>query len=324
MKMTSPQVNTVMRQCLALCRNFLSGLFIVCLVIHFLVKDGVGVFAFVYYATPLPILASLSLMLGLLWWLSKRMRFAKIFFVFTLGSLVAWSYESFSLNSRASTSDNLKIFFWNAAGNQKTNEIADYVNSFDADLIGIVEAGIKRKQVSTWQNLFPNHHVEVLRGSMALITKGKILSKEKGSLGGRGRFNLLEVELKGERFQVLLVDFDSDPLRSRSPAFEPLFEMIRTYAQTNLIVMGDFNTPHDSVFFESLRLYLAHAFETGGTGFAKTWPIPVPILAIDHIWVSKKIKVVNCNLNWSRFSDHRPVVANIELPFHSVSENLIR
>ncbi|MGH7455080.1 MAG: hypothetical protein ACRENG_27240, partial [bacterium] len=69
-----------------------------------------------------------------------------------------------------------------------------------------------------------------------------------------------------------------------------------------------------SVLFESFRQYLNHAFESGGSGFAETWPIPLPVLAIDHIWVSKKIKVISCNLNWSRLSDHRPVEASIEPP----------
>jgi endonuclease/exonuclease/phosphatase family metal-dependent hydrolase len=111
---------------------------------------------------------------------------------------------------------------------------------------------------------------------------------------------------------VLLVDIDGDPLRSRAPAFEPLAKMIRAYSQANLIVMGDFNTPLESVLFDSFCQYLTHAFESGGHGFAKTWPIPLPVLAIDHIWVSKKIKVASCKLNWSRLSDHRSVVANIE------------
>jgi endonuclease/exonuclease/phosphatase family metal-dependent hydrolase len=146
---------------------------------------------------------------------------------------------------------------------------------------------------------------------MALITKGKILSVERGSLGGCGRFNLLEVALNGEQFHVLLVDIDGDPFQSRSPAFERLARIIRAYAQANLIVMGDFNTPLGSVLFESFRQDLTHAFESRGIGYAETWPIPLPVLAIDHIWVSKKLNVVSCDLHWSHLSDHRSVLASI-------------
>jgi endonuclease/exonuclease/phosphatase (EEP) superfamily protein YafD len=280
----------------------------------------------VYYATPLPILAIFSFLLGTIWLFGKRIRAAKLYFIFTITCLIAWSYESFSLNTRAPEQSNLKLFFWNAAHNKRTGEIADYIHRFDADIIGIVEAGTKTKKTrSAWQNAFPDYHVELLAGEMAFVTRGEILAKESGTLGRRGRFNLLKVALNGEHFHVLLVDIDGDPLRSRAPAFEPLAKIIRAHSQGNLIVMGDFNTPLDSVLFESLRQYLTHTFESGGHGFAETWPIPLPILAIDHVWVSKNLKVASCNLNWSRLSDHRSVVANIEPPLDcSMSANCLR
>jgi endonuclease/exonuclease/phosphatase family metal-dependent hydrolase len=207
----------------------------------------------------------------------------------------------------------VKLFFWNAGNNKwKASEIANHIRGFDADLIGIVESGFRRKLVdTTWRPLFSDYTVEVLTHEMALITRGKTLAKESGALGGRSYFNLLEVELAGERFHVLLIDINGSPFVSRSRAFERLATMIRTYSQYNLIVMGDFNTPLGSVYFESFRPYLNDAFESGGTGFAETWPIPVPVLNIDHIWVAKKMKVTSCNLNWSWLSDHRSVMAAI-------------
>ncbi len=320
------QNNIVARRSLILLRNFLTGLFILCLAIRFLVKDWIEAFSIVYYATPLPILAIFSCVLGVVWLLSKRMRAAKLYFAFTIACLIAWSCRSFSANSDTPAPSSLKLFFWNVAHNKKTEEIANYIYGFNADLIGIVEAGTQTKKVrNKWKNAFPSHNVEILAGEMALITRGEILAKESGSLGRRGRFNLLKVVLNGGLFHVLLVDIDGDPLRSRAPAFESLAKMIRSHSQANLIVMGDFNTPLDSFLFECFRQYLTHAFESGGHGFAETWPIPLPVLAIDHIWVSKTIKVASCNLNWSRLSDHRSVVADIEPPLNcSMSENCLR
>jgi endonuclease/exonuclease/phosphatase family metal-dependent hydrolase len=261
----------------------------------------------------------------MIWLRDKRTRAAKLYFIFTIGCLTAWSCSSFSANSGAPAPSSLKLFFWNAAHNKRAGEITSYIHEFNADLIGIVEAGTRTKKVrSLWKNAFPSYNVELLAGEMAIMTRGEILSKESGSLGRRGRFNLLKVVLNGEQFYVLLVDIDGDPLRSRAPAFEPLAKMIRSYSQDNLIVMGDFNTPLDSVLFESFRQYLTHAFESGGNGFVETWPVPLPVLAIDHIWVSKKIKVVSCNLNWSRLSDHRSVVTSIEPTLSSMSENFLR
>lgn len=304
----------VLRKSLMLLRYFLSGLVVFCLAARFLVKDGIGAFAVVYYSTPLPILAVSSLIIGVIWLAGKRKRLAGLYFVLTTGCLLAWPCESFFWNVRAAAPGNVKLFFWNTASNHSANEIASYICSFDADVIGIVESGIKRKALSVWMNVFSDYHVEVLAGGAALITRGKILSKERGSLAGRGDFHLLKIDLNGEQFLVLLVDIEGDPLQSRSPAFEQLSRLIRAHAHENLIVMGDFNTPLDSVLFESFRQHLTHAFEHGGLGFPETWPVPMPVLAIDHIWVSKNIRVVSCKLNWSRLSDHRAVVANIEPP----------
>lgn len=297
-----------------LLRIFLSGILISCLVIRFLLKDGSEAFAVVYYCTPLPVLAIFSLLLGIIWLLSKRIRVARACFIFTLVSLMAWSYKNISLNTRTPAAKDVKLLFWNAANNRRTEEITSYIQNFDADIIGFVEAGIGKKKMGIWKAVFPNHDIQILPGDMALLTKGGIISKESGALGRRGRYNLIKVVSEGKLFHVLLVDIDGDPLRSRAPAFEQLAEMIRAYGQTNLIVMGDFNTPLDSVLFDPLREYLTHAFESGGKGFSPSWPVPLPVLVIDHIWVSKRLTVVDCNLSWSRFSDHRSVVAHIEPP----------
>lgn len=317
-----PHNNAVVRQGLRRLRTFLSGLFISCMAIRIFFKDGIEAFSVIYYSTPWPILAIFSFMLGLTWLRRQRNRASRLYFILAIICLMAWFYKSFSLNSRAPEPGNVKLFFWNAAHNKRADEIASHIHEFNADFIGVVEAGTQPKKArSLWKNAYPAYNVELLPGEMAFMAKGEILSKESGSLGRRGRFNLLKVALNGELFHVLLADLDGDPLRSRAPAFASLTEIIRRYSQANLIVMGDFNTPLDSVLFESFRQYLTHAFESGGHGFAETWPMPLPVLAIDHIWVSKSIRVTSCKLNWSRLSDHRSVLANIEPPSCSMSGN---
>lgn len=319
-KTIPPPVKLAMRLSLLLLRISLSGFFILCLIIRFLVKDAIEALAVLYYCTPLPVIAIFSLALGMIWLFSKRKWIAQACFVFSLACLVTWSFKNISLNSRAPTDDGVKLFFWNTANNRRAEEITGYIQTFNADIIGFVESGIRKKKMIVWQTVFPNYNIQILPGNMAVLTRGKIISKESGSLGRRGRYNLLKVALEGRLFHVLLVDIDGDPLRSRAPAFGQLAEMIRAYGQTNLIVMGDFNTPLDSVLFDPLREYLTHAFESGGRGFSPSWPLPLPILVIDHIWVSKRLAVVNCNLSWSRLSDHRSVVAHIEPPAAGVLE----
>jgi endonuclease/exonuclease/phosphatase family metal-dependent hydrolase len=52
------------------------------------------------------------------------------------------------------------------------------------------------------------------------------------------------------------------------------------------LVLGDFNTPGDSVWFVGLRRNYSEVLETAGSGLLATWPFPVPLLGLDHIWVS--------------------------------------
>ncbi len=48
------------------------------------------------------------------------------------------------------------------------------------------------------------------------------------------------------------------------------------------------------------------AFATAGRGHHATWPVPCPLLAIDHVRVSRGLRVASCALPWTWRSDHLP------------------
>ena len=77
--------------------------------------------------------------------------------------------------------------------------------------------------------------------------------------------------------------------------------------------MGDFNTPTDSLFLREIHRDFENAFEQAGDGYSATWPLPVPVLTLDQIWVNKGIEVYRCRLGWSLRSDHRPVLTDITI-----------
>jgi endonuclease/exonuclease/phosphatase family metal-dependent hydrolase len=103
------------------------------------------------------------------------------------------------------------------------------------------------------------------------------------------------------------VDVASNPLRDRSPAFAMVEETMAPYVAGPLVVVGDFDTPRESVRFDSWRGPLVHAFEAAGSGWAPTWPVPLPVLALDHVWLSRSLTVRSCEHLWTTRSDHRPV-----------------
>ena len=310
----------LLRQSALLLGNLLGGIYFITLIIHWFIKDRIDDLAVVFYMTPLPVLAVLGFLVAGIHQLNRQNRLAKVTLAFASMCLVAWPVQSLSVSSATHAAGQVRLFFSNTANYKDTNQKVEFIRQDDADIIGLVESGIKERHQSQWQAAFPDHQVAFLRKQMLVMTKGEIISQESGTLNRRGYYHLLKIALRGEQFTLLLVDVDADPMRSRAVVFEPLQKLIRAHAQEKLIVMGDFNTPLQSTYFEPFREHLYQAFETSGSGLAETWPQPVPLLTIDHIWVSRKFEVDHCDLIWSPFSDHRAVAARIDFP---ISEELV-
>lgn len=293
----------------------LTSLLVIILLIRFIIKDSIFGFSIIYYATPLALTVILALLVAFIYHKTNQLKLSLTILAISISLLVYWLFSSYQNHQINHTNDEIKTVFWNTDHAIKGVEnISNFIKKYNPDLIGVVEAGIELNNKSPdWQKAFSGYTVELLKGDMLFITTGKVLSKESGSLAGKGNYNLIKLELQNKQLIVIIVDMFATPLNNRKIPFEPLTKLIEQHKQSNLIIMGDFNTPKDSVFFNSFRTSLDHAFETTGIGFSETWPIPFPILSIDHIWVSKTIKPLACKLNYTFLSDHKMVVANFEI-----------
>ena len=93
--------------------------------------------------------------------------------------------------------------------------------------------------------------------------------------------------------------------------------LLSTDLRHPVVVMGDFNDRPISVVNGTLRKHFTDAFAAGGRRWGPTFKAgPIP-LRLDHIYVSRNIRVLDC---WVRddeltrvASDHRPVVASVEV-----------
>ncbi|HMP89195.1 MAG TPA: endonuclease/exonuclease/phosphatase family protein [Kiritimatiellia bacterium] len=111
------------------------------------------------------------------------------------------------------------------------------------------------------------------------------------------------------------VDLISRPNLPRRAPLHALAHWVTTRTNREpLVMVGDFNTPHDSVMFQPLRRHLNHAYEVRGRGWPYTWPVPFPVFAIDHAWVGDDITVNGYHLKTTRFSDHKRQIVDISLP----------
>ncbi len=147
---------------------------------------------------------------------------------------------------------------------------------------------------------------------MRLLVRGEILESRYVTADNRTRFKEAVVRVSGRRLRVVVADLGSNPLVSRRTGFEALEELLNPGSHLPLIVMGDFNTPIESVHFNPLRSRgLTHAFVSSGHGFSETWPAFLPLLSLDHIWIGPGLRSIGCKLQRSPASDHLSVLAAI-------------
>ena len=70
------------------------------------------------------------------------------------------------------------------------------------------------------------------------------------------------------------------------------------------ILLGDFNVPYESKYLNEFKTNFNHAFNEKGNGFRETWFWTIPLLSLDHIWVSKDLEILKTEKIGTFKSDH--------------------
>ena len=190
--------------------------------------------------------------------------------------------------------------------------MAAVINEMQPDVAGLVEAGESGElRRAFWKDSCPGYHVSMLGGGIVCLTKEPPGDGIAVNLPGAGEYRQLDVAAHGQTMTLLIVDLQSNPLHSRQATLERLAVDADRLSDRPVVIVGDFNTPSDSVHFDTLRKNHRQAFETTGCGYLATWPVPLPVLCLDHIWVNQHVRVDDCTHHWTAVSDHRPVVADV-------------
>ena len=277
------------------------------------IRDSIPGLSAIYYATPWPILAVAALLPAVLGARRRRWPIAAGFLFIALVCGAAWLRNAFHFQKPTGTAT-LRVAYWNVARpDASVGKVLDLVGEIKADIFGFGETTRgNAPSRPEWSARPPGKHLLPLRRHMLLTTPQPATQLHDGYLNDRGQYALTQTELHGRKIFILMADFDAIVAWSRKPAFDRLIQLIDAIGDEPLIVMGDFNTPLDSTFFAPLRARLRHTFATAGSGYAKTWPMPLPVLDIDHIWVSHHFRIVHSEHRTSLLSDHRPVIADLE------------
>jgi endonuclease/exonuclease/phosphatase family metal-dependent hydrolase len=285
------------------------------IILRLTIRDRVPLVAVLFYATPPIVLSALAFVAAGLLLKSKCRRFAAVAAISGIVCGCWWSHSSFYQHDSPSVADEFRVLFWNCRhGYHGWKSIAEEIHRVDAPLIGLVEAGgYTQKQREFWRWEFVDYDIASPGSGIVLMTRGKVVRSRLIPLARGGRCGQFEVLLDGKQLTVFVVDIKSNPFISRREPLKELTALIELERDKLTVLMGDFNVPADSAFLDDLRNSLTNAFETAGDGYAATWPLPVPVLTLDQVWVGRHLQLHGCRHLWTSFSDHRAVVTRLSI-----------
>ena len=291
--------------------------FLIGLVVRLTVRDRFLVANTINYATPWSVLCVLGCIAG---WQrpghGPPQPWKRLFLAGAVLCGMAWIGTSWFSRAAVDQPDHIRVVTWNLAhGNLGLPALAAAAAELRPDIAIFVEADPANVNVrQVFRTAFPNHHVFMLGGGIVLVSQwpgGEARAWQFGPEKVETRVREIEIETPWGTWTVFGCDVASDTLYQREPHLRELARRI-SLRKNPVIVAGDFNTPLDSVHFRLLRdLGLKEAFETAGSGYLPTWPLPCPVLSLDQIWLDPRLEPVRCVRDWNWRSDHAAVVATV-------------
>lgn len=148
--------------------------------------------------------------------------------------------------------------------------------------------------------------------NLAVIGRGKV--QADGWLINEDGFEVQAVTWvwNDKSIKMLALDLPSNVFVARNPLLQKVNALIEQHRPD--LVVGDFNAPRRSWALANLPTGYHHAYHTVGSGWGSTWPVPVPIYALDHCIHGRRVIPCSYRLGgMSGDSDHRYQVFEFSL-----------
>lgn len=226
---------------------------------------------------------------------------------------------------------------------QLADEVAQYVNGLDADIICLQEFYLPEEvNIQQWlKKRFPKYHAEFYMLTGKNWRAGNVsLTRKAASARGKETFEKstnmalwADIQLDSSKLRIYNCHFESynislPALIKRHTAVEvaerklrhSITERPRQVAQVlrgidqapvHSIVLGDFNdTPLSYTYFRLLR-GRKDSFMKAGKGFGATYSALWPLLRLDYILYPKELEAVSYRIEKVNYSDHYPVIVQL-------------
>jgi endonuclease/exonuclease/phosphatase (EEP) superfamily protein YafD len=289
-------------------------LLLVAAVVRITIADAMPAFAPLFYATPPAVLAVGAGLCAAYWFRHGHRTIAILLGVLGLAAFAQWLRVDWQWRAPTGERGDLRVVLWNVdrpdwrqAGTMR------WLAAQDADVIAVAERHPRKKNtMAQWQAAFPGYQLVPAKGETLCLVRGEILSTQEG-MRSQGSFaTAIHARIRGRELIVLQVDINAKPRLSRAGPLNEIAAIADRYRENNLLLLGDFNTPADSVLLRPLRREMTNAFEAAGSGCKATWPMPFPVLSLDQVWTNARLRPVACIHAVSWRSDHRAVVTELK------------
>ncbi len=282
--------------------------YVTLLIIHFLIKDRFQNVSVIYYASPLPLIILFGLFVTIMNYRHKPLFYVLSFFLLGISGYFCGHYFGSEFETTPSK-ETSHILFWNAAGNQPlpTDILIKHIKTARPEILALVETeNISDSDLTILKTACPDYNFQTLEGAMLIAIKGQIIEiifKEEERLY---RSNRIVTTIDDKPVTILIADVSASPFRNKEIPLSTIAETAKKHKID--VLVGDFNTPYESVFFKDFKrdYYSFHPFSIGLTS---TWPIPIPLIEIDQIWVAKSLQPIKMEKFSYDVSDHKLLIA---------------
>lgn len=253
---------------------------------------------------PSPVVAGLLLVVAVAAWLLTFRRAALGAAVLAVAPLVmTLAVENRWWRPQAPEAANrpLRLVNWNIWGGQRGYyPVINQLKAREADIYVLSEAFSGIAVEAFLDALGPGYSMGQAH-SLVVIARGTVHRPKEPRISGRAY--LFHCTIDGQRIAVLVADLPSLPTIHRAP----FLRQVRRIAKATEpdIVVGDFNSPRQSFFLSRLGKGYEHAYDLAGAGWSYTWPVPLPLWAIDQCILGPRLQALRYDLVTHALSDHR-------------------
>ncbi|MGB5420181.1 endonuclease/exonuclease/phosphatase family protein [Algibacter sp.] len=218
--------------------------------------------------------------------------------------LILWVSRSFNINTSAVIQENdIEIVFWNATHKREFKHVFEKTKNIP-DVVVLVE-----------------YHAEELEETKLKYPEFFFYWHAESEIGIFSKTPIDIDEIFISKDETVVISFFTHTLNFYAIDVASSFNVYRknqlkfvteSIKKTNkCILIGDFNTPLESKFLNTIKMDFNQVLTEKGNGFRETWFWNIPLLSLDHIWVSKDLQIINSEKISTFKSDHTMVKTSI-------------